>query len=495
MNCDALGVAATGVDGHDPIARCPHPNAVTHRRDDPGEFEAWNLRAGIAGYPARIGIVTAALQQIGTVHPGCGDIDENLIGSDHRIGHLDEFEDLGAAVLGQHDRLHRADPTRPRHRSYDEAMAEVSLNFAWTAEQTELRERARKVATEAVNRYGRSNDSWIQGYSPEFSRELAAHGWIGMTWPESFGGGGRPPIERLIVAEEMIAAGAPVAASWFGDRQMGPTLMTYGTAEQQARYLPEILEGAVTWCIGMSEPNSGSDLASLTTSAVRDGDRWIINGQKIWTSFGAQADYCYLICRTSNDGPPHAGISEIIVPMDTPGIEVRPIRDMVDHRHFCEVFFTDVAVPVDNLVGVEGNAFKQTMRQLEHERGGIDRLVSNRALYQMALEHADLTDPRVRQEVARLETGYRLGRILVAREVLGQAPPGFSAATKCFCTEHEQRVADFVARTMGPSATLWDPLSAGVAYSPGYTIMGGTSNVMRNILGERVLGLPREPSR
>ena len=375
------------------------------------------------------------------------------------------------------------------------AMADASLDFAWTAEQIELRERARKVATEAVSRYGRSNDSWIQGYSPEFSRELAAHGWIGMTWPESFGGGGRPAIERLIVAEEMIAAGAPIAASWLGDRQMGPTLMTYGTAEQQARYLPEILAGAVTWCIGMSEPNSGSDLASLTTSAVRDGDRWIINGQKIWTSFGAQADYCYLICRTSQDGPPHAGISEIIVPMDTPGVEVRPIRDMVDHRHFCEVFFTDVAVPIENLVGVEGNAFKQTMRQLEHERGGIDRLVSNRALYQLALEHADREDPRVRQEIARLETGYRLGRILVAREVLGQAPGGFSAATKCFCTEHEQRVADFVARTLGPAATLWDPLSSGVAYAPGYTIMGGTSNVMRNILGERVLGLPREPAR
>ena len=117
---------------------------------------------------------------------------------------------------------------------------------------------------------------------------------------------------------------------------------------------------------------------------MRDGDEWVINGQKIWTSFGAVADYCYLICRTSTDGPPHAGISEIIVPMDTPGIEVRPIKDMTTNRHFCEVFFTDVRVPVDNLVGVEGAAFKQTMRQLEHERGGIDRLVSNHALYRIA---------------------------------------------------------------------------------------------------------------
>ena len=192
----------------------------------------------------------------------------------------------------------------------------------------------------------------------------------------------------------------------------------------------------------------------------------MINGQKIWTSFAAVADYCYLICRTSSDGPPHQGISEIIVPMDSPGIEVRPIKDMTTNRHFCEVFFTDVRVPRDNLVGVEGNAFKQTMRQLEHERGGIDRLVSNQALYAIALDRADRNDALVRQEIAALETGYRIGRILVIREALGQAPAGFSAATKCFCTEHEQRVADFVARVLGPAATLWDDVVKGSSTPP-----------------------------
>ena len=179
--------------------------------------------------------------------------------------------------------------------------------------------------------------------------------------------------------------------------------------------------------------------------------------------------------------------------MATPGIEVRPITDMTTNRHFGEVFFTDVRVPVANLVGVEGNAFKQTMRQLEHERGGIDRLVSNNALYRLAAERADTTDPVIRQQIAALETGYRIGRILVVREVLGQAPKGFSAATKCFCTEHEWRVAQFVAGVLGPEATLWTDVTRGLAYAPGYTIMGGTSNIMRNILGERVLGLPREP--
>jgi alkylation response protein AidB-like acyl-CoA dehydrogenase len=367
------------------------------------------------------------------------------------------------------------------------------MDFSWTAEQVALREQARGVATDAVARFGRHNDSWINGFSKEFAKELAARGWIGMTWPVEHGGGGRPPIDRLIVGEELISAGAPIAAMWFADRQMGPTLIAYGRPDQQRAFLPGILSGETTWCIGMSEPDAGSDLAALKTHAVRDGDEYVINGQKIWTSFGDVADYCYLICRTSTDGPPHEGISEIVVPMDTPGIEVRPITDMTTNRHFCEVWYTDVRVPVTNLVGVEGGAFKQTMRQLEHERGGIDRLVSNHAVFRMAVDRADTSDPIVRQRIAALEIGYRVGRILVTREVLGQAPKGFSAATKCFCTEHEWRVAEFVASVFGAEATTWNDVVHGLLYAPGYTIMGGTSNIMRNILGERVLGLPREP--
>jgi len=175
------------------------------------------------------------------------------------------------------------------------------------------------------------------------------------------GGGGQSNLARIIMGEAMISAGAPIAASWFADRQMGPALFTYGTEDQQAEFLPGMLSGETTWCIGMSEPDAGSDLAGLKTSAVRDGDVFVVNGQKIWTSFAADADYCYLICRTSSDGPPHKGVSELIVPMGLPGIEVRPITDMTTNRHFCEVYFDDVRVPAENLVGVEGNAFKQTM--------------------------------------------------------------------------------------------------------------------------------------
>ena len=188
------------------------------------------------------------------------------------------------------------------------------MDFAWTEEQAALRARAREVAAGAVARYGRHNDAWINGFSKEFARELAAHGWIGMTWPVEFGGGGRPAIDRLIVGEELIAAGAPIAAMWFADRQMGPALIGYGRPDQQAEFLPRILSGETTWCIGMSEPNAGSDLASLKTAAVREGDEWVINGQKIWTSNGHTANWIFVLCRTSPHNPKHAGISFLLVP-------------------------------------------------------------------------------------------------------------------------------------------------------------------------------------
>ena len=371
----------------------------------------------------------------------------------------------------------------------------MSLDFSLRPEWERLRRRARAVAARGVAEHGKWHDSWINGHCREFSKVLAAEGWIGMTWPFDVGGGGRPGIERIIMAEEMISVGAPIAASWFADRQMGPSIYTYGTARQKAEFLPGMLSGEATWCIGMSEPDAGSDLASLTAAAVRDGTDYVLNGQKIWTSAAASADYCYLICRTDTSGPPHRGLSELIVPMGLPGIDVRPVRDMVGGEHFCEVFFTDVRVPVSNLVGVEGRAFKQTMTQLAHERGGIDRLVSNRPLYDLALEHADRSDPRVRQEIAAIETGYRLGRLMVYRGALGQGGADFSAATKAYCTEHEQRVAQFAARMLGPAAAVGEEATVAVCYAPAYTIQGGTSAIMRNILGERVLKLPRDLTR
>jgi alkylation response protein AidB-like acyl-CoA dehydrogenase len=365
------------------------------------------------------------------------------------------------------------------------------MDFAWDPELDALRAEAEAFAAEVTAGRDVREDSWIVGYDREVSAELGRRGWLGMTWPKAYGGHERSPIERFVVTEALIAAGAPIAATWFSDRQMGPSLLAYGTEEQKQRHLPAMTRGEANWCIGMSEPDNGSDLAHLRTRATRDGDTFVVEGTKVWTSFAATADWMYLICRTDPDAPAHKGLSELIVDMASPGVEVSPIQDMTQNRHFCQVTLDEVRVPAANLVGTENGSWGQTMRQLEHERGGIDRLVSNRALFLDAVAAADTSDPLVRQEVGRLEGEYRIGRLLVIREVLGQAPGGFSAATKTFGTEYEQRVADFAVRTLGPEATLWNRWSRALCYAPAYTIMGGTSNVMRNILGERVLGLPR----
>jgi alkylation response protein AidB-like acyl-CoA dehydrogenase len=351
----------------------------------------------------------------------------------------------------------------------------------------DARELGEKVAADRSIR----EDSWIAGFDRDFSEELGRRGWLGMTWPIDVGGGGRPPIERLLVTEALIAAGAPLAATWVGDRQIGPTLIAYGSPEQKARYLPPMIAGTTTWCIGMSEPDAGSDLAGARTRAVPDGDGFVVDGRKIWTSFADRADHIYLIARTGDAPSGHEGLSELIVDVDSPGIEVTPIVDANGERHFCEVTFDGVHVAGDRLVGTLHQSWKQVMRQLEHERAGIDRLLSNRALYEDALLVADRRDPVVRQDIARLETGFRIGRMLVQREVMGQAPRSFSAATKVFCTEHEQRVAEFVADVLGAAGLLQGRAGRAWMYAPAYTIQGGTSNVLRNVLGERVLGLPK----
>lgn len=383
------------------------------------------------------------------------------------------------------------------------------MDFSLSPTLRALGRDARAVGEAGAARRPISEDGWLMGHDPAFALELAERGWIGMTWPTSVGGGGRAPIERFVVFEALIGEGAPLAACYFADRQIGPTLLQFATADQQARWLPGILAGRDMWCIGMSEPDAGSDVASLRTRAepAADGSGdWIVTGAKVWTSGAAQADWCYLIARTDPNAKPHAGLSELVVDMGSPGIEVRPIVDATGDGHFCEVRFDQVRVPADHLIGEPNGSFRQVMRQMEHERGGIDRLVSNHRLYRDCLPLADRSDARVRQAIARLETGYRLGRLLVLREVLGQAPAQFSAATKTACTEHEQVVAAFCAGVLGASSMAWeqaDPQGAphraslaarvarNLAYAPAYTIMGGTTQILRTILADRVLGLPR----
>ncbi len=365
------------------------------------------------------------------------------------------------------------------------------MDFALPPELEELRSVATEVAARATVGREILEESWIHGYSREFALELGERGWLGMTWPEKWGGHGRTPLERFLVFETLIGHGAPVAASWVCDRQMGPSILLFGTDEQRRRFLPDMIAGKAAWCIGMSEPDAGSDLASLRTSAVRDGHAFVVNGAKVWTSFAHQADWCYLICRTDPAAKAHRGLSEFLVDMSSPGVTVRPLVDMTGETDFCEVIFENVRVPAENLVGELNGSWQQTMRQLEHERGGIDRLVSNWALYRDSLARADMTDPLIRQEVAAIESGYRVGRLLVLREVLRQAPQSFSAATKIFCTRLEQRVASFCMKVLGADAMLWDRVSRAVCYAPAYTIQGGTNAILANVVGDRVLGLPR----
>jgi alkylation response protein AidB-like acyl-CoA dehydrogenase len=365
------------------------------------------------------------------------------------------------------------------------------MDFEWPEPLVELAMEARKVGEEGAAGRAVREDAWVVGFDRAFSLELGRRGWLGMTWPVEEGGHGRTPLERFVVTEALIATGAPLGGTWVGDRQIGPSLLSYGSADQRRRLLPDLVAGRVTWCLGLSEPDAGSDLVSLRTTATRDGDVWVLDGSKIWTTFGAQADWCYLVARTNREAPPHAGLSEFVVDMSTPGIEVRTIRDMTGDDHFCETLLDEVRVPADCLVGQQDGSWRQLMRQLEHERGGIDRLVSNRALFDLAVARADTSDPRVRQEVAALESTFHIGRLLVIRETLGQAPPGFSAATKVFCTEHEQRVASFAARVASAEALLGGRVARAVSYAPAYTIQGGTSNILRNVLAERLLRLPR----
>ena len=269
------------------------------------------------------------------------------------------------------------------------------MDFDLPGELDALAAEAAGVAAEWSARTPFPEDSWIVGHDAALAKELAARRWIGMTWPVEEGGGGRSAMERFVVFEQLIAGGAPIAAMWFADRQMGPTLLQFGTEEQRKRWLPGILAGESMWSIGMSEPDHGSDVAGLRTRAVRDGDDWIVTGQKVWTSGAAVADWIYLIARTDPDAAPHAGLSEFVV-------------DMTGNDHFCEVHLEEVRVPGSHLVGELNGSFRQLMRQMEHERGGIDRLVSNRLLFEEVKRSGwvDIGDPRLRK-VDKLHTSVR----------------------------------------------------------------------------------------
>jgi alkylation response protein AidB-like acyl-CoA dehydrogenase len=387
----------------------------------------------------------------------------------------------------------------------------MGVDFKLTPAQEAFREEIRGFLRSELAAEPRRvrEDGWVVGFSRAFSEKLGRRGWLGLTWPREYGGQARSVLERLILTEELLRAGAPVAAHWLGDRQVGPSILRFGTVEQRREILPRITSGAIVFCVGLSEPNAGSDAAAVTTQAVEDGDGFVIRGQKIWTSFAHQADYCYLVARTDASGPKHRGISEFIVPMATPGITVRPLLDMTGEHHFNEVFFEDVRVPRTALIGQKDRGWYQIAVQLDYERGGIERVLSNWPLLEDALValrgSAILRDPVLRDRLAGLRVDLEIARLMVYRIAWladhGRVPNVEAAVAKSFGTELEQRLAETVASlfqmpALGLAGTRHAALGGRVArallYAPAYTIQGGTSNILRNIIAHRGLGLPAD---
>jgi alkylation response protein AidB-like acyl-CoA dehydrogenase len=367
-------------------------------------------------------------------------------------------------------------------------------------------------------------------FNEQWPKQLFAGGWICATWPKEYGGKGLTTMQGVVLAEEFARVKAPLRADFFGDTLVGPTILQWGTEEQKKEFLPRILNGSMRWCQGFSEPNSGSDLASLSTSAVLDGDEWVINGQKVWTTGGHHADYCFLLTRTDPESPKHKGISYLLVPMRQPGVEVRGITQPDGTAEFCEVFFTDARCPRDNVVGGVNNGWKVANSTLAFERGqsattGYRRFEDEyKLLVEQAAANGAVVDPIIRDRLCRYYTKIQLlkfnGLRSLSATLSGTKDPAVAAlgaTNKMFWTEMHNEAMVLALDIFGPSAMLVDagpaigswpgavrdkrrpgypvsPMISAFFFSRSETIWGGTSQIQRNIVGERVLGLPKEPT-
>jgi hypothetical protein len=333
------------------------------------------------------------------------------------------------------------------------------------------------------------------GYSREFSKKLAARGWMGMTVPEEYGGGDRSAVERFVVVEELLRRGAPLAAHWTADRQYGPMIARFGTEEQKREFLPRLCRGELYMCIGMSEPDSGSDLASVRTRAVKVRGGWELTGTKIWSSVAHRSDYQVVLCRTSDSEDRHQGLSQLIVDLSSPGVTRNPIRFLDGTQDFNEVVFDHVFVPDNRLLGVEGQGWTQITSELSFERGGPDRWLSPFELVEnLVREHGDeLGDEGISflGDVIGRWWAIRQVSLAVARMIdEGKAPSVESAVINHLGTQFEQ---DVVARIqtlvdMEPSQDAQSHyarlLAQALLISPAWTIRGGTSEILRSVISK-----------
>ena len=372
----------------------------------------------------------------------------------------------------------------------------------------ELREEVRNFLKDEVAAGSYTPHLGHAEFDAAFTRKVAARGWIGMTWPRRYGGQERSYLERFVVTEEMLAAAAPCAAHWFGDRQTGPSLLRYGSEYLKQKYLPAIARGECYFALGMSEPNSGSDLASVRTKAERVAGGWRVTGQKVWTSWAHKAQAFFVLCRTSADpGDRHEGLSQLIIELNAPGVTVRPIRFMNGHHHFNEVFLDNVYVPDEMVVGEIGQGWKQVTSELALERSGPERYMTTFPLLVELIRRLGFTaDGRSQDMIGRLTARMWTLRRMSLAIALALEPSGTSthaagadlateaALVKDMGTFFEREIVD-AARllvTVEPSPDATDLferyLAETIVCSPISTLRGGTTEVLRTLIARRLLG-------
>jgi alkylation response protein AidB-like acyl-CoA dehydrogenase len=395
------------------------------------------------------------------------------------------------------------------------------MDFSFSAADQAFADEARGWLERNLPDAWRRDHCWTRVEDPmwidvarQWQRRLFDGGWAAISWPREHGGRGATVVERWFFDQALDEVGAPRPPAQSYVDLIGPALLQHGTPAQQGRFLRPMVNGDQLWCQGFSEPGAGSDLAGLRTKAERRGDEYVVNGQKVWTSHADIADWCFLLCRTELDQPKHKGISLLLVDMKTPGITVRPLRQMTDDAEFCEVFFEDVRVPASHLLGPPGAGWNIAMGIVAHERGPMWTFIFQRkirrALSQLiglVREHpaaaGALRDPVVRQRLAQAHIEVELLRLSGYRSLttlLRTGHPGpESSLEKVLGSETDQRLQDLAldlfgsygALRDGPGALADGAIPRQFLYARSETIMGGTSEIQRNVVAQRILGLPR----
>lgn len=374
-------------------------------------------------------------------------------------------------------------------------------NIQFTEKQKQFRQKVRSFLKQHIEKgtFETRCDSWLSGSDPSFSKLVAEQGWIGMTWPKQYGGSERSTIDRYILTEEFLAFGAPVAAHWFADRQTGPLLLRFGTDYQKEFFLPKIVEGECFFAIGLSEPNSGSDLASVATRAERVDGGWIVNGAKTWSSNAHDAHYMVTLVRTEPLGEKkHEGLSQFIIDLKGEGVTIAPIRYLTGEPHFNDVYLDNVFVPDEMVVGTLGNGWKQGLAELAFERSGPERILSTFPLLNEVIEQL-----KIKRDLVGLEEATKLvaelwslrnlsiGVAKVLEEGGEVAIP--AALVKSIGTKFEQKIPEIIRLLLDVYPNLQSDnrveryLAESILHAPGFTIRGGTSEVMYGILAKGVI--------